>query len=100
MYVEYKSALESSAAQAAREENLEKRLSIISAMSACDLYGQRNYRDFKMHSIVGKIAEYASDDNTWFLKYYVDADGYTNRAMECYVTGTTDNPVVTKYLVY
>ena len=100
LYVEYKSVVETNEAQATREENLSRVLSIESAMSACELYGQQNYSGFKMHSIVGKIAEYASDDSTWFLKYYVDADGYTNKAMECYVSGTTSSPVVTRYLVY
>jgi hypothetical protein len=100
LYVEYKSVVELNEAQATREENLSRVLSIESAMSACELYGQQNYSSFKMHSIVGRIAEYASDDSTWFLKYYVDADGYTNKAMECYVSGTTSSPVVTRYLVY
>lgn len=100
LYVEYGSAVESNNAQAAREAGLEERLSIVSAMTACEQYGKRNYRNFKMHSILGKIAEYANDDNTWFLKYYVDYDGYQNRAMECYVTGTTEHPSVSKFIVY
>lgn len=100
LYIDYGSVVESENNQAAMEAKLEEKLSIVSAMTACEQYGKRNYRNFKMHSIVGKISEYASDENTWFLKYSVDYDGYKNRAMECYVTGTTAAPEVSKFLVY
>ncbi len=100
LYIEYGSVDEANKNQVNREQALEEKLSIVSAMTACEMYGKSNYRNFKMHSIVGKIAESAYDDNTWYLKYYVDADGYKNKAMECYVSGTTENPSVTKFLVY
>lgn len=100
LYVEYASAIEADQAQKARQEALEAKLGIVEAMTACEQYGKQNYRDFDMHSILGKIAENASDDDTWFLKYTVDADGYEDLTMECYVTGTSDNPVVKQYNVY
>lgn len=100
LYIEYGSVDEANKNQANREQALEEKLSIVSAMTACEMYGKSNYRNFKMHSIVGKIAESAYDDNTWYLKYYVDANGYENKTMECYVSGTTDNPSVTNFLVY
>lgn len=86
--------------QGAREEALESKLGVIEAMTACEQYGKQNYRNFKMHSVLGKIAEYASDDDTWFLKYKVDADGYEQLTMECYVTGTSDSPIVKQFTVY
>lgn len=98
--VEYASALEASKTQGAREEALESKLGVIEAMTACEQYGKQNYRNFKMHSVLGKIAEYASDDDTWFLKYKVDADGYEQLTMECYVTGTSDSPIVKKFTIY
>lgn len=98
--VEYSTAIESKQAQAQREEALEKKLGIAESMTACQQYGNRNYRDFKMHSILGKIAEYASDDDTWFLKYKVDANGYSDLTMECSVTGSSQSPVVKSFTIY
>lgn len=100
LYIDYLDVVNSNNKQIQRESNLESRLSIVSAMSACDLYGQAHYKNFKLHGVLGKIAEYASDDNTWFLKYYVDANGYSNKNMECYVSGTTNSPAVTKFVIY
>ena len=98
--VEYASALEAGESQKTREETLESKLSDIEAMTACDQYGKQNYRNFKLHSIVGEIAKYASDDDTWFFKYKVDADGHEQLTMECYVTGTTDNPIIKEFNIY
>ena len=98
--IDYGSVVEQNNAQADREAKLESKLSIITAMSSCEIYGERNYRNFKMHSIVGKIAEYAIDDDTWFLKYTADANGYKNLNMECYVTGTDSSPVVKDFKLY
>ena len=100
LYIEYGSVVNGEKEQADKEAKLEEKLSIVSAMTACEQYGENNYRHFKMHSITGKISESAFDENTWFLKYYVDADGYKNKNMECYVTGTTDNPQVSNFLIY
>lgn len=98
--VDYSTVVESNNAQAQREEALEKKLGIVESMTACQQYGERNYSGFKMHSILGKIAEYASDDDTWFLKYTVDADGRKNMTMECSVTGTSANPAVKSFMIY
>lgn len=100
LYIDYGSVVESENKQASMEASLEEKLSIVNAMTACEQYGKQNYRNFKIHSILGKIAEYADDENTWFLKYNVDYDGYENRTMECYVTGTSAAPVVSRFLVY
>lgn len=100
LYIEYSSVVVAEKAQKEKEEKLEEKLGIVNAMTACQQYGERNYKNFKMHSIIGKIAEYASDDNTWFLKYYVDANGYKNLNMECYVTGTNDNPQISGFTIY
>ena len=100
LFVEYTDVYVEKNAQAAREKRLEEKLSIVSAMTACEQYGKSHYKNFKIHSIMGRIAERASDDNTWFLKYYVDYDGYKNKNMECYVSGTTSSPSVTKFSVY
>ena len=100
LYVDFSSIVEQDKEKEERGRKLEEKLGIVESMTACRQYGERNYRNFKIHSVVGKIAEYASDDDTWFLKYYVDAEGYNNKTMECYVTGTSNSPVVTKFIVY
>lgn len=100
LYVDYASAVSADKEKEANEASLEEKLSIVESMTACERYGEQNYRDFKIHSILGKIAEYASDDDTWLLKYTVDADGYKDLTMECYVTGTTANPQVENFIVY
>lgn len=98
--IEFNDIAQEEAVLSARREQLEKKLSIVTAMSACDIYGGRNYRNFKMHSILGRIAEYMLDDDTWLLKYRVDADGYTNLVMECSVTGTNNSPVIKDFKIY
>ena len=100
LYVDYKTVVDMTKKQEEREKKLEERLSIVEATTACENYGKRNYQNFKMHSILGKITESAYDENTWFLKYYVDANGYKELSMECYVTGTSSSPQVTKFLLY
>lgn len=98
--IEYSLTVESNKAQEARDAALEAKLGIVESMTACQQYGKANYSGFNMHSVAGKIAEYAKDDNTWFLKYKVDANGYENLTMECSVTGTTASPVVESFVVY
>ena len=100
LYIEFKSINESENSQKNREAQLEAKLSINNATAACRMYGERYYRNFKMHSILGRLAEYAVDDDTWFIKYTVDYNGYKNRAMECYVTGTSGAPVIKDFKVY
>ena len=98
--VDYATVLEEDKEAEARQEALESKLGIVESMTACEQYGKQNYRNFKMHSIVGKIAETVVDENTWMLKYKVDANDYKDLVMECYVTGTSESPVVTKFDVY
>lgn len=99
-YVDYATSLEADKAKKEREDALEEKLGLVESMTACEQYGKKNYPNFKLHGIMGKIAEYASDDDTWFLKYKVDADGYENMTMECYVTGTSASPQIEKFVVY
>lgn len=82
-----------------KEAILENKLGSTEALSACQIYGERNYRNFKIHMITGKIIERAEDSSTWLFKYSAEADGY-EKNMECYVTGTSSNPVVTKFYLY
>lgn len=83
-----------------KEELLEEKLGFVESITACELYGKRQYSDFKIHSVLGKIAQEVVDDDTWFIKYTVDANGRENLVMECSVTGTTDNPQVKNFIVY
>lgn len=98
--IDYASSLAADKEREERKAALEAKLGSIEAMTACEQYGKRNYRNFKIHSILGKIAEEPADDNTWLLKYKVDADGYEGLTMECYVSGTSANPVITQFVVY
>lgn len=100
LYVDYASAVNTVQEAEKKKEALETKLGSVEAMTACEQYGKRNHREFKLHSILGKITEEAKDDNTWFMKYKVDADGYENLTMECSVTGTTANPEVISFIVY
>lgn len=100
LYVEYSSAIESSNAAESMKAALEEKLGVAEAMTACEMYGKRTHRDFDMHSVLGQIAQEAKDENTWYLKYTVDADGYEGLTMECYVTGTSAAPEVTDFTVY
>lgn len=83
-----------------KEELLEEKLGFVESITACELYGKRQYSDFKIHSVLGKIAQEVVDDDTWFIKYTVDANGRENLVMECSVTGTTESPQVKNFIVY
>ena len=68
-------------------------------------YGEAQYPyGFKLHYLMGKLAEEAYDENTWFLKaectvtnaFGAEADG----TCEIYVAGTKDAPQITSFSVY
>lgn len=72
---------------------------------AAENYGESQYPyGFELHYFMGKIAEEAYDENTWFLKaectvtnmFGAEADGIC----EVMVTGTEDAPQVTSFNVY
>lgn len=69
------------------------------AWSACDMYTEQQFPyGVKLHYLKGKLAERIENDQ-WFLKaeatitnqFGAEMDGVN---VECYVTGTDDNPVV------
>ena len=100
LYIKHDSLIESEKAKEDKKAALEEKLGVSEAMTACQMYGKRTHRDFDMHSVLGQIAQEAKDENTWYLKYTVDADGYEGLTMECYVTGTSAAPEVTDFIVY
>lgn len=91
-----KENLESAKAEAA----LEEKLTVVSAWLAAKNYGKSLYgEDFKIHNFAKKIAEYAQDENTWFLKAKCTVAG-AEKTCEVLVSGTTDAPEVTSFDVY
>lgn len=87
------------------DDALDQKLDRYVAWEAVVTYGKRQYPGgFKVHYIVSKIAEYASDENTWFLKALCDVtiNGVKYKGLNCEarVTGTTDNPQVIYFQVY
>lgn len=94
------SSSSSSSASDAKKNELEKKLGSVYALTACEEYGKKNYRDFDIHKILGMVAEEAVDSDTWFFEYEVSADGYDGKHMKCFVTGTSDSPKVTNFSVY
>lgn len=88
-------------------DETEKIIGATEAYTACQMYGERQYPyGFKIHGIIGKIAEEPIDNNTgWYFKYTVDvtnAFGATmkDKAMECKVHGTSASPNVDYFVVY
>jgi hypothetical protein len=93
-------------AAASMEQNLTRILDPYDALYALQDYGEWEYPyGFKIHTIVGMLARYPYDENTWFLKYTCDvtnANGATakNLTVEGMVTGTSANPQVIYFVVY
>jgi|GEM_PF-3559434 len=85
---------------------LNAKLSLDSAWEAAAAYGKREYpAGFKLHYIIGKLAEEPLDEDTWFLKAectVTNEYGTKLKGLVCEikVTGTTDNPTVTHFRVY
>lgn len=91
-----KENLESAEAEAA----LEEKLTVVSAWLAAKNYGKSLYgEDFEIHNFTKKIAEYAEDENTWFLKAKCTVAG-VEKTCEVLVSGTTAAPEVTSFDVY
>jgi len=76
------------------------------AHEACDLRADQEFPwGYKIHSIIGVMADQASADGTsWFWKVSIDitnAFGTKRSAtLECTVTGTDANPVVSGFVYY
>lgn len=91
------------------EENkrkaLEEKLPVEYAWQAVEQYGETQYPyGFDLHWMIGKLAEEADDENTWFLKAECKVKNAYGATMqgncEAQVTGTQDNPQVTYFMVY
>ncbi len=83
-----------------QEVALEEKLTAISSWMAAEKYGKYYYGEsFELHYFLGKIAEDAEDENTWFLKAECTVGDY-KRVCEAYVTGTTDNPEVISFDIH
>lgn len=92
-------------AQDALLESLTEKLTPSIAWGTFDLYGEQEYPyGFDLHIVTGMLAETPKDENTWFLKATCTIENafgnqYDTEA-ECEVTGTNDNPKVTRFYVY
>lgn len=85
----------------ATKQQLEDKLGVVDSWYAVQSYGKGVYgSDFKVHFIIGAIAEEAWDEDTWFLKAECDVHGESGYMVEAKVTGTSDNPVVVDFFVY
>lgn len=89
-----------------RTEALQAKLDVSAAITAVEQYGRKQYPyGFKVTKIVtGVNSDVAVDDNTWALKYDCEVTnqygGGREAIVEAKVTGTTDAPKVTDFLVY
>lgn len=79
---------------------LEEKLELNSSWLAVQEYGEATYGEgFEVHYLVGKIEEYAEDENTWFLKAECTLSD-SDMICEARVTGTTDSPEVIFFDIY
>lgn len=104
-YVNHTENIERIEKEDQQRKQLEAKLDPIDAWEAAQSYGKKQYPyGFKLHYLVGRLAERPEDDNTWFLKATCTIENeYGNKYdanCEAKVTGTTDNPVVTYFVVY
>lgn len=92
--------LKSNAEHDAAEAALREKLETGSAWLAVENYGEAMYGEsFELHYFFGKIAEYAEDENSWFLKAECTVSG-VDMICEAKVTGTSDNPEVIYFEIY
>lgn len=90
---------------AGAEDALSAKLDTGAAWTAVEDYGEVQYPyGFELHYLMGKIAEEAYDENTWFLKAECtvtnESGAEVEGTCEAKVTGTTDAPQVTEFTVY
>jgi len=91
--------------KAGMEKTLTDKLDPYYAWTAAQEYGKEQYPyGFKLHYIMGKLAQEPVDENIWFLKATCTVENaYGNKIdmnCEAQVTGTTNNPVVVDFKVY
>lgn len=90
---------------AGAEDALSAKLDTGASWTAVENYGETQYPyGFELHYLMGKIAEEAYDENTWFLKAECtvtnESGAEVEGTCEAKVTGTTDSPQVTEFTVY
>lgn len=95
----------SNEAAAAAKAALESKLDPAYAWEAVERYGSSLYPyGFKLHWVIGKLAEEPEDENTWYLKAEATVTNAFNADVklncEARVTGTTDNPQIVSFDVY
>lgn len=90
-----------------KREEANKIIDEIEAFNACERRGKFEFPyGFKIHSVLGVIANQSIDNNTgWYFKYTVDiTNGFgatmKDKVMECKVHGTTASPSVDYFVVY
>lgn len=90
-----------------KREEANKIIDEIEAFNACERRGKFEFPyGFKIHSVLGMIANQSIDNNTgWYFKYTVDiTNGFgatmKDKVMECKVHGTTASPSVDYFMVY
>ena len=82
-------------------DSLDEKLDSVEAWQAVQRYGKDVVGSkFKVHYILGRLAEEPWDEDTWFLKAECDVDGQSGYTVEAKVTGTSNNPVVIDFNVY
>ena len=92
--------LKSDAEHDVAEQVLRDKLETGSAWIAAKNHGEAMYGEsFELHYLLGKIEEYAEDENTWFLKAECTVLG-NDMVCEAKVTGTSDHPEVIYFEVY
>lgn len=88
------------------KEKLETKLPASYAWSAVKRYGEMEYPyGFKLHNIIGRLAEEARSNGTWFLKATCDVKNQygtwaKDLTCEATVSGTEDNPHIDSFNVY
>ena len=90
---------------AGAEDALSAKLDTGASWTAVEDYGEAQYPyGFELHYLMGKIAEEAYDENTWFLKAECTVTNESGAEIEgtceAKVTGTTGSPQITEFTVY
>lgn len=105
MYVNTNENIERVEGQKATQKVLEENFDPSVAMAALELYGKSQCPyGFKLHGIVGKLAETPVDENTWFMKYKCEvtnaAGEKVSMTCEAKIKGPEDNPTVYDFYLY
>lgn len=103
VYIQTQDSIDAETQRSANAKALTSKLEEVAAWKAVQEYGLTQYSDFKVHYLTGKLANEPKDENTWFLKasvtYKNELGNKIKSTCEAEVTGTTNNPQVTYFLV-